>query len=170
VGNTCAGKSTFGAALAKELTVPFIDLDALYWQPGWQPTDRDEFRRRVDDATSASGWVLSGNYASQRDVSWPRAEAVVWLDLPLRRVLGRVVTRTVGRWWTGEVLWGTNRERLFDHLKLWDEQASLLTWAVRHHEPRRRELQAAMADTQCRHLQFFRFASTEDAYVWLASG
>jgi adenylate kinase family enzyme len=168
VGNTCAGKSTFAAALAAHLSVPSVDLDALYWQPNWQPTERETFRHRVDVATSGPGWVLAGNYESQRDVSWPRAEAVVWLDLPLPRILARVVKRTVKRWWTGEVLWGTNRERGFDHLKLWDEHSSLVTWAIRHHEPRRRQMRTAMRDARWRHLEFLRFPSTELAYAWLA--
>ena len=37
IGNTCAGKSTLAAGLAKKLSVPFVDLDALYWEPNWRP-------------------------------------------------------------------------------------------------------------------------------------
>lgn len=45
IGNSCAGKSTLGQRLARALDVPFVELDALNWQPGWvglNATDPDE--------------------------------------------------------------------------------------------------------------------------------
>lgn len=41
-----------------------------------------------------------------------RADTVVWLDLPRRVAVPRIVRRTLGRMLRGEELWNGNRERL----------------------------------------------------------
>lgn len=170
IGNTCAGKSTLGQTLAKTLSLPFVDLDALFWKPNWQQSELSEFRARVEKATCEGGWVVAGNYtAQQRDISWSRADTVVWLDLPLPRVLLRVLTRSFRRWRRREVLWGTNQERFFPQLKVWDEEESLVAWAVRHHAPRRADFRRAMSDPQWAHLEFLRFTSNSAAMEWTAS-
>ena len=54
VGNSCAGKSTLGAQLASVLDVPFVELDALNWEPNWvglNDTDPDGLMRRMQKAT-----------------------------------------------------------------------------------------------------------------------
>ncbi|MGE5588955.1 MAG: shikimate kinase, partial [Clostridia bacterium] len=55
IGNSCAGKSTLGERLARSLGVPFVELDALSWQPGWvdlNATDPRELERRMSEATA----------------------------------------------------------------------------------------------------------------------
>ena len=80
VGATGCGKSTLAERLARHLGLDFIELDGLFWKPGWVESSKAEFRARVDAATRAPGWVLAGNYGMCRDIVWPRAEAVIWLD------------------------------------------------------------------------------------------
>jgi adenylate kinase family enzyme len=53
VGAPGAGKSTVGHQLARELGVPFLELDSIYHQPGWVPLAPEEFRRRVAEAAAA---------------------------------------------------------------------------------------------------------------------
>lgn len=167
IGNTCAGKSTLGADLAERLSVPFVDLDALYWERNWQPVPLDEFRRRVDEVTRANGWVLAGSYSNQWDISWKRAEVIVWLDIPLRVIVVRILRRSYQRWRRRELLWGTNYERLFLQLKVWDQKASLVAWAVRHDASKRRGYEAAMRDQRWQHILFHRFRSNDDAEQWM---
>lgn len=169
VGNTCAGKSTLGEALANALSVRFVDLDALFWKPNWQKPELAKFRAKVDEATREGGWVVAGNYTTQQqDISWPRADTVVWLDVPLPLVVTRVLTRSFGRWRRRELLWGTNQEKFLPHLKVWDEEESLVAWAVRHHLPRRRYFEQAITDPQWAHLDFVRFTSNGAATKWVA--
>lgn len=168
IGNTCAGKSTLAAGLAERLSVSFIDLDALYWEPNWQAAPLNEFRRRVDEATGADGWVLAGSYSSQWDISWARADAVVWLDIALPVIVARILRRSYQRWRSGELLWGTNRERFLPQFKVWDERTSLVAWAVRHHAAKRRAYEAAMRDERWRHVRFQRFHSNREAEQWMA--
>jgi hypothetical protein len=79
------------------------------------------------------------------------------------------LTRSFGRWRRRERLWGTNQERFLPHLKVWDEEASLVAWAVRHHAARKNDFQHAMADPQWAHLEFVRFTSNSAAMKWVAS-
>jgi adenylate kinase family enzyme len=118
LGNSSSGKSTLGRRLSRALGVPFVELDALNWEPGWvglNDTDPEELERRFRAATAGDGWVVAGSYTrfSQRTF-WPRLQTVVLLDLPLLQLVWRMLTRSWRRWRSGGVLWGTNRER-FGH-------------------------------------------------------
>ncbi len=168
IGNTCAGKSTLAREIAETLDLRFVDLDALFWKPDWQQTECAEFREKIVEATAGTGWVVAGNYVEHRDLFWGRADHIIWLDIQLRLVLKRVVQRSYRRWRTQELLWGTNREDLASHLKLWDPEASLLSWAVKNHTVRRKDFAAAMVDERWRRATFLRFRSNEDARTWLS--
>ena len=96
IGCSGAGKSTFVVKLASRTGLPLIHLDKEFWRPGWTLTPRAEWRARVAQLSAAPEWILEGNYDSSLDLRLPRADKVVWFDLPrhlcLRRVAKRVVT------------------------------------------------------------------------------
>lgn len=169
VGDSCTGKSTLGERLARLLRSPHVELDALYWRPGWAPSPLAEFLPRVDEATRAASWVLSGNYSAQRDVSWPRADTLVWLDFPLRTTLPRIVARSWRRWRSRELLWGTNRERFWPQLKLWSPSDSLVAWTLTHHHSLRRRYEAALADPAFARLRCHRLRSPAAVEAWCAA-
>ncbi|MSQ36424.1 MAG: hypothetical protein EXR63_04695 [Dehalococcoidia bacterium] len=62
VGSAGAGKTVLGQRLAAAMRVPFIDLDALYWKPGWVEPSEDEFAGRLAQRVVGDGWVVAGNY------------------------------------------------------------------------------------------------------------
>ena len=113
--------------------MPFVELDAVYWQPGWTPLPGEQFRRRVDELTAGSGWVVDGNRSAVRDLDWRRADTVVWLDPPRWTVLQRVVGRTVWRTVTRQELWNSNREPLTGLVRL-DPEKSIIRWAWTRHD------------------------------------
>lgn len=163
VGTSSVGKTTLAAALAELLRVPHVELDALHWEPNWTEAPTTVLRDRVRGAIAGDEWVVDGNYALVRDLVWARAEAVVWLDLPLRTVLWRYLRRTTRRVAGREVLWSGNRERLSTHLFSRD---SLLWWILTTCRRRRREyppLLAARPD-----LVAIRLQSARAADRWLA--
>ena len=45
IGTSCAGKTTFARALARILTFPHIELDALHWLPNWTENQSMSFAR-----------------------------------------------------------------------------------------------------------------------------
>ena len=55
--------------------------------------------------------VAECSYSAVRHVIWPRAECVIWLDLPRLLVTYRVLRRTVMRWARRKALWNGNRDR-----------------------------------------------------------
>ena len=168
IGDSNAGKTTLGRRLAEHLGVPFIELDALFWEPGWVEPETAVFRERVRRAIATDAWVVDGNYRSrQQDISWAAADTVVWLDLGLATLVRRCVQRSWRRSRSGDLLWGTNRERFWNHLMLWDPQRSLIAFTIRTHHARRRDYEAAVADPRWSHVTFIRLRSRREVDDWL---
>ncbi|HET9347333.1 MAG TPA: hypothetical protein VFO05_16695 [Candidatus Limnocylindrales bacterium] len=165
IGTSGSGKSLFAGALATRLGVPHVELDALFWLPDWQAPDLDAFRAKVEAATSGEGWVVDGNYSKVRDLVFGRIDTVVWLDLPLRTCLRRVVVRTLDRARRRELLWGTNREGLRSLVG----RDSLVWWVLTTHRRRRRQNAALFADPAFAHLRRLRYTANADAERWLRS-
>ena len=80
VGATGSGKSIFAQRLAARLGAEYVELDELFWEADWTEAAPDVFRARVERATAGPRWVVAGNYGRVRDLLWPRADTVVWLD------------------------------------------------------------------------------------------
>jgi hypothetical protein len=80
---------------------------------------------------------------------------VVWLDLPKRTVMRRIVWRTLRRAAGRVELWNGNRER-WRNLFTWDPQESVISWAWHKHGQHRERYAAAMADPANGHLRFVR--------------
>ena len=166
VGVTSSGKSTLAEKLAKCLGLHYIELDALNWEPNWQAAPLEVFRARVEEATRAEKWIVAGNYHVVRDLIWPRAEAVIWLDYPFLTVLWQLTRRTFRRWWKRELLWGTNRESLWSHFKLWSPD-SLFHWLFKTYWRRKREYPLLFSQPQHQHLTFIRFQHPSETDAWL---
>lgn len=143
--------------------MPHIELDALHWEPNWTEAPDAVLRERVSNAIAGDGWVVDGNYAAVRDLVWGRAQAVVWLDLPLRTILWRYLRRTARRVARRQELWGGNRERLRTHLFSRD---SLLWWILTTYRRRRAEYPTQLAARP--DLQAVRLRSPQAADQWLA--
>lgn len=167
IGTTGSGKSTLAERLADRLNMNCIELDALHWEPNWQEAPLEVFRARVQKALrQAQRWVVSGNYHITRDLVWPKAQAVIWLDYSLPRIFWQLTRRTFSRWWTQELLWGTNRENLWTHFKLWSKE-SLFHWLFRTYWRRKREYPALLSQPEHQHLKLIRFRSPKETDEWL---
>lgn len=164
VGSSGSGKSTFGRALADAMDVPFLELDSVFHQPGWRELPTDDFRERVAGFAAASdGWVIDGNYSKvQHPVVWPRADTVIWLDVPRARVMRQVVGRSVRRVVTRQELWNGNRERV-RNLLAWDPEKSIIRWAWTRHHTFAAKFDAGRTDPRWSHLDFVRVRSRREA-------
>ncbi len=169
VGGSGAVKSTLALRLAGRLGVPFIELDALHWEPGWVEAERSVFRERVRRTIEPASCVMAGNYTEkQQDVSWPEADTIIWLDMGLLTVLRRGVRRSWWHWRTRELLFGgENREDIREHLRLWDPERSLIAYTIKTHRSRRRRYEAYMRDPRWAHTTFIRLQSERKADRWL---
>jgi adenylate kinase family enzyme len=163
VGVTGSGKSTLGREIAAEWDLPLIELDELYWQPGWQPRDPLEFRELIDRATSGERWVAAGNYSAVRDLIWPRADTWIWLDYGLWRSLTRLLRRTHARIVTGMPVCNGNHETLAQVLST----DSIIVWFFRSYWRIRRNCRAALAQPPHSELRMIRFRHPRETEAWL---
>ncbi|MEX0781574.1 MAG: adenylate kinase [Dehalococcoidia bacterium] len=155
--------------LAGLLGVPFVELDALFWKPGWEESSDEEFIEKVRGATAGDQWVVAGAYWRQMEPTiWPRADTAVWLDFPLHTVTWRIVKRSWVRWRRKELLWGTNEEKFWQQLKVWDEDDSLIGYTWRTHGNKRVRFAAVMADPAYAHIRFVRLRSQREVDAWLS--
>jgi adenylate kinase family enzyme len=168
IGTTGSGKSTLAERLAAELGLDFIELDALHWEPNWVEAPVEVFRSRVERATQARAWIVAGNYHVVRDLVWPRAEAVIWLDYSLWVIFWRLWRRTWRRVFFKEELWNGNREHLWTQLKLWSDE-SLFHWLFKTYWRRKREYPLLFAMPEHSHLHVMHFKSVKDTQAWLAT-
>lgn len=165
VGTSGSGKTTLARRLALALGIPHIELDALHWEANWQEAPVEVFQARARAAVAAAAWTADGNYSAVRDIVWGRADTLVWLDYALSVILWRLVGRTVRRVALREELWSGNRETLAAQLG----RDSIILWALRTYQRRRREMPLLVQQPAYRHLTVIRLRSPREAQRWLAA-
>jgi adenylate kinase family enzyme len=105
------GKTTLARELARVAGLRHVETDALHHGPNWQSCGADVLRERVLAATEGDDWVVDSTYHGMIGyTAADRADVVVWLDLPLRRTLPRLLRRTAVRRWRRVELWNGNVE------------------------------------------------------------
>jgi adenylate kinase family enzyme len=166
LGASATGKTTVSRELARRLRVPHVELDALHHDPGWQEAPAEVLQARVDVALAAApdGWVVDGNYHGKLGTSvLERADTVVFLDLPRRVALRRVLWRTSSRAITRKELWNGNRETFRNAFS----RDSIVWWVIRQHgsyrttwEPRLERLTS---------VDVVRLRSPREVRAWLQS-
>lgn len=151
IGTSGAGKTTVGRALAAQLGVPFIELDALHWGPDWTEATADELRAGVEPIVASEAWVIDGAYRGKiGDLVIGHADLVVWLDFPLHVWFPRLLRRTIGRITRREEFLNGNRETV---RQAFFSKDSLLLYALRTHRRRRRSYPTALARYNVVHLR-----------------
>jgi Shikimate kinase len=162
-GASGSGKTRLGRWLGKRLDLPFTDLDDVYWRPGWAESPVDEFRAAVDESTVGDRWVIAGNYGKARDLLWPRADTLVWLDLPLMQVLCRTTLRACRQSWTGEAICNGNRQTVAALVR---PPNSLLGYTLRTYHARRREWPQLLSRPEHAHAVVVHLRSTVEVAEW----
>lgn len=163
IGTSGSGKTTLAKSVSERLSIPHLELDSYQHGSNWTERSQDEFRACVEAATAAEEWVVDGNYTFARDLIWPRAQVLVWLDYSLPVTFGRVFRRTISRIVSQEELWNGNRESLRIALS----RDSILVWCLTAYGPNRRRFPAALAEPQHAHLKVIHCRTTREADKWL---
>ena len=165
-GASGSGKTTLGRWLAGQRGLRFVDLDDLHWLPGWVERGTEDFRAEVERVTRAPAWVVAGNQSKARDLLWPRADTLVWLDLPLATAMLRSTARGLRQWWSGVPICNGNRQRLWQMVNGGD---SLLGYTLRTYHARRREWPAALGLPQHAQAAVHRLRTPREVAAWRAS-
>ncbi len=168
VGTSGTGKTTLARALARQLDLVHLELDAVHHLPGWVPIETERFREEVAGFLRAHDrWVVDGNYADVRDLLWSSADTVVWLDLSRPRTMWRVTSRSVWRAITRRELWNGNREQ-WRSLLAWDPERSIIRWAWTTHATRRATFPTVLADPRWQPLEVHRLRTPAEVAAFLA--
>jgi adenylate kinase family enzyme len=101
IGCSGSGKTTLARKIAAAHNLPWTSLDNLFWKPGWVESSDEEFFPKVDALCNEPRWVIDGTFSRTLHLRLPRADTVIWLDLPLRTCLWSVLKRVVQ--WRGRV-------------------------------------------------------------------
>ncbi len=148
IGPSGSGKSTLAAELARTAGLRHVELDALYHGPNWEPCSIEVLRERVAAATAGDDWVTDSTYHTLLgDFVVERADMLVWLDLPARLVMWRLLRRTHVRNRDKVELWNGNVE------PGWRQSLPTLIWpAFKRVFENRRALPARYPDVNMRRL------------------
>ena len=163
IGTSGSGKTSLAKAVSSKLGIPHVELDSFQHGPNWTERPQEEFRASVDAATRAEAWVVDGNYSFARDLIWPRAQVLVWLNFSLPVTFGRVFQRTARRIISREELWNGNRESLRMALS----RDSILVWCLTAYGRNRKRFPAALDEPQHAHLRIVHCRRPRDADRWL---
>jgi adenylate kinase family enzyme len=165
LGTSGSGKSTLAQALARRLGVRPVALDELAQGPNWVQVPAAELAARVAELTAGSAWVVDGNYIDKvGDQLWPRADMIIWLDLPLRVILPRLTRRSLHRIVHRTTLYNGNRETWRALLG----RDSVLSWAVQSQRRHARELPGRLAALSRDGTSVVRLRSAAEVDGWLA--
>ena len=167
VGRTGSGKTTLARQLAAALQVPHVELDSLYFGPQFSTVPTALLRERTTAAIAGHRWVTDGNKRAVRDLVWPRADTIVWLDYSLALSIWRLGKRA--RWRTAQLTTEAVRTGRPAGLprQLVAAARGVLT-ALRSHAGQRREYTRLFSEPENQHLAVVRLRSPRAAQEWLA--
>ena len=123
MGASCAGSTTLGTALAKQLSYPYFDTDSYFWEPSEIPftIKRNPVVRNnilKDHVAQHNNWILGGSMVSWGD-EWPALfDLVVFLYIPHDIKMQRLMNREHERY--GEIIsTDINRQTLHQEFVQW---------------------------------------------------
>ncbi|HWI32092.1 MAG TPA: AAA family ATPase [Microbacterium sp.] len=131
-GVTGAGKTTLARRISALWNLPYTELDGLYHGPGW--TVLPTFSESLGELAAGESWIAEWGYWSSGagPVLGARGQLAVWLDLPRRIALPRLVRRTVSRSIRRQELWNGNIEPpLWSFFTAPDE--NIIRWEMKTH-------------------------------------
>ncbi len=165
VGTSCSGKTTFAHDLAARLGVSHVEMDRLYWLPGWIERKPEAFLTLVDKNTAGPRWVTDGNYTKARDVVWPKVTAIIWLNYPFPLVFWRSLKRTFHRALTRQEICNGNVESW----RILFSRQSILLWVISTYGKNRERYRTLLASDAYPEAAKIQLTSPRAAKAFLAS-
>jgi hypothetical protein len=168
LGRTGSGKTTLARELAESIGVPHVELDALYFGPNFRGVPLAVLRERTSAAIAGERWVTDGNKSAVRDLVWPRADTVIWLDYPFVVSVWRLGKRALRR--TSALKAQVAESHDGDAGlpgQLLAAAKGVLT-ALRSHRGQRRRFPKMFAEERNQHLAVVRLRSPRATRHWVA--
>lgn len=167
LGRTGSGKTTLARELSASLDVPHVELDSLYFESDLSTVPLEILRERTTEAIAGERWVTDGNKRAVRDLVWPRADTVVWLDYPFYVSVWRLARRARTRTSALSAQAAQTGSRSALPKQMLAAAKGVLT-ALRSHRGQRREYPRLFAQPDNRHLAVARLRSPRATRDWLA--
>jgi hypothetical protein len=170
LGRTGSGKTTLARDLAAALGAPHVELDSLYFGADLRTVPLAVLRERTSAAIAGDRWVTDGNKSAVRDLVWPRADTVVWLDYPVVVSLWRLGKRAVRRTSTTLTAQAAQAAQTGGRAGVpWQllRAAKGVLTALRSHAGQRRAYPRMFAEPQNQHLAVVRLRSPRATRRWL---
>ncbi len=164
-GGPGTGKTVLARELAARLDLPHTQLDEILFTPDGT-LGLDEFRARAAAVTDGDRWIVEGNFAKLADVTWHRADVLVWLDYRLSLIMWRIVTRSL-RQLTGREP-DAQAERLTWRHAFFDRR-SLLRTAIRKYRHNRPRYARQAEQTEALGVSVLRMHTPAQTRRWLTN-
>jgi predicted kinase len=167
LGRTGSGKTTLAREIAAALGVQHVELDSLYFGPNFSRAPLSLLRERTSAALAGDRWVTDGNKRAVRDLIWPRADTIIWLDYPFYVSLWRLAKRARTRTLALSAQAAQTDRRAGLPKQMFAAATGVLT-ALRSHRGQRRQYPRMFAQPANQHLAVARLRSPRAARQWLA--
>lgn len=95
IGGPGSGKSTLARQLGGVLNLPVVHMDPIYWRGDWIERAKDEVMQLARAAADDPAWVIDGNHSASMAYRAERADTIIFLDLPRRVRMRRILWRTL---------------------------------------------------------------------------
>jgi adenylate kinase family enzyme len=155
IGCGGSGKTVLARRLADHLGLQATNLDALYYDDGWNPTPPEKFAALQHELVAADRWLIEGNYASSLPIRLARADTVIFLDLPARTCLWGIAQR---RW---RYRGGQHTDGVYDRIT-W----SFIKYVLGYRRSMRPRVTSLLAE-HGQHARFIRLTSRRQANRFL---
>ena len=130
LGNIGAGKGELGTLIADRVSLPLVSLAqdlaqeqtrAEQTDNSHQPINAEHWRSYVNDRAGNAFWVMAGNDPETFDLRVPRADWIIWIDLPVMSCL----THRLRKLFQGKI-WRQPSKDLFS----WPDVRAILNFPV----------------------------------------
>lgn len=166
IGTSGSGKSTFSCMLANKLNYPYLEMDAIFWNPNWRESSDEEFFANLTDKLNGEHWVLDGNYNRTAEIKWARVDTIIWMDYSFSRTIFQAVKRALIRIVTKQELWGKTGN-IESFKKSFLSKDSIILWTLKTYKKNRVRYTELLNDPKYRHIEFVRLTSPKKAKVFI---
>jgi len=93
VGNRGAGRVRLGRELSHRFNLPLIQID--HERERCESQDASAWRTHVAKLCAGDDWIMAGNDISTLDLRVPRADWLIWVDLPISACAMTMIRSTI---------------------------------------------------------------------------
>ena len=103
IGNAGGGKSVLARKIAAKRGLPYREIDAITWKPGWESFAQAEYEAAHAKLIAGENWVIDGlGWTESLPARFDRATEVILIDMPLWMHFWLVAERQI-QWALGKL-------------------------------------------------------------------